>query len=95
KSYLLVELVSFSWKLSSIVVQFKPGNGLEVRSVLPQVTEHPDSDSGKREFKSLMKFNEFTLQTPPGSNPSEDVSSAGYLISKSYQCERFNLCAFQ
>ncbi|GKD60962.1 hypothetical protein Tco_1298471, partial [Tanacetum coccineum] len=30
--------------------------GLEVRSVHPYVTEHPDSDSGKREFKSLMKF---------------------------------------
>ncbi|GKE24478.1 zinc finger, CCHC-type containing protein [Tanacetum coccineum] len=30
--------------------------GLEVQSVLPLVTEHPDSDSGKREFKSLMKF---------------------------------------
>nr|GEW01111.1 zinc finger, CCHC-type [Tanacetum cinerariifolium] len=37
--------------------------GLEARSVLPYVTEHPDSDSGKREFKSLMKFSEFTLQS--------------------------------
>ncbi|GJW71955.1 zinc finger, CCHC-type containing protein [Tanacetum coccineum] len=35
---------------------------LEVRSVLSWVTEHPDSDSGKRKFKSLMEFNEFTLQ---------------------------------
>nr|GEV10396.1 retrovirus-related Pol polyprotein from transposon TNT 1-94 [Tanacetum cinerariifolium] len=25
------------------------------------VTEHPDSDSGKKEFKLPMKFNEFTL----------------------------------
>ncbi|GJS25574.1 zinc finger, CCHC-type containing protein [Tanacetum coccineum] len=30
--------------------------GLEVRSVHPWVTEHPDSNSGKREFITLMKF---------------------------------------
>ncbi|GJT60174.1 zinc finger, CCHC-type containing protein [Tanacetum coccineum] len=30
--------------------------GLKVQSVLPLVIEHPDSDSGKREFMSLMKF---------------------------------------
>ncbi|GJV90198.1 putative RNA-directed DNA polymerase [Tanacetum coccineum] len=29
---------------------------------LESVTEHPDSDSGKIELKSLMKFSEFTLQ---------------------------------
>ncbi|GJZ50659.1 zinc finger, CCHC-type containing protein [Tanacetum coccineum] len=36
--------------------------GLEVRSVHPEVTEHPDSDSGKREFKPMMNFSELTLQ---------------------------------
>nr|GEV53409.1 zinc finger, CCHC-type [Tanacetum cinerariifolium] len=54
--------------------------GLEVRSVHPEVTEHFDSDTGKREFKSLMKFSEFTLQTPSRSNSSDDVSSAGSLV---------------
>ncbi|GKA02651.1 zinc finger, CCHC-type containing protein [Tanacetum coccineum] len=59
------------------------------------VTKHPDSNSGKREFKLLMKFSEFTLQTPLESNPSEDVSSAGYLISESFQYEHFSLYVLQ
>nr|GEZ19060.1 zinc finger, CCHC-type [Tanacetum cinerariifolium] len=42
-------------------VQFIPTNGLEVRRVHPEVIEHPDSDSGKKEFMSLMNFSEFTL----------------------------------
>ncbi|GKD19860.1 hypothetical protein Tco_1209018, partial [Tanacetum coccineum] len=36
--------------------------GLEVRRVHLEVTEHPDSDSGKREFKPLINFSELTLQ---------------------------------
>nr|GEX79532.1 hypothetical protein [Tanacetum cinerariifolium] len=47
--------------ISSMRVQFISVKGLEVRSVLPLVTEHPDSDSGQKEFISLMKFSEFTL----------------------------------
>ncbi|GJZ39107.1 hypothetical protein Tco_0585670 [Tanacetum coccineum] len=35
---------------------------LEVRSVHPYVTEHPDSDSGKMEFMSLMKFSGYNSQ---------------------------------
>ncbi|GJU97509.1 zinc finger, CCHC-type containing protein [Tanacetum coccineum] len=35
--------------------------GLEVWRVHPEVTEHPDSDSGKREFKLQMNFSELTL----------------------------------
>ncbi|GJV17752.1 zinc finger, CCHC-type containing protein [Tanacetum coccineum] len=33
-----------------------------------------------------------SLRIPSGSNPSGDVSSVGYLISGSFQCERFSLC---
>ncbi|GKA47538.1 hypothetical protein Tco_0740421 [Tanacetum coccineum] len=64
-------------------------------NVFEKVTKHPDSNSGKREFKLLMKFSEFTLQTPLESNPSEDVSSAGYLISESFQYEHFSLYVLQ
>ncbi|GKE44975.1 hypothetical protein Tco_1472259 [Tanacetum coccineum] len=58
--------------LVQLWVQFILGNGTGGTNV----TEHPDSDSGKREFVSLMKFSEFTLQTSSGSNPSEDLSSS-------------------
>ncbi|GJU97510.1 zinc finger, CCHC-type containing protein [Tanacetum coccineum] len=34
---------------------------MEVQRVHPEVTEHLDSDSGKREFKLLMNFSELTL----------------------------------
>ncbi|GJV74859.1 hypothetical protein Tco_1506443 [Tanacetum coccineum] len=43
-----------------------------------RVTEHPDSNSGKREFRSLMKFR---------SNLSDDVSLAGQLTSGPLQFE--------
>ncbi|GKE13628.1 hypothetical protein Tco_1417179 [Tanacetum coccineum] len=53
---------SFCWKFGSIVgFHSYRVIGLKVRSVHPYVIEHPDSNSGKREFKSLMKFSEFTL----------------------------------
>ncbi|GJS29671.1 zinc finger, CCHC-type containing protein [Tanacetum coccineum] len=39
-----------------MMVQFIPVKGLEVRSVLSLVTEHSDSDCGKRGFMSLMKL---------------------------------------
>nr|GEV08109.1 zinc finger, CCHC-type [Tanacetum cinerariifolium] len=35
--------------------------GQEIPDNIRSVTEHPDSESGKREFKSLIKFSEFTL----------------------------------
>nr|GEV57731.1 ribonuclease H-like domain-containing protein [Tanacetum cinerariifolium] len=54
--------------------------GQEIPNKIRSVTEHPDSESGKREFKSLIKFSEFTLQTPSGSNPSEDLSLVGMAI---------------
>ncbi|GJU51073.1 hypothetical protein Tco_1220628 [Tanacetum coccineum] len=48
--------------------------GMEVRSVHPWVTEYPNSDIVKMEFKSLMMFR---------SNQLDDVSLADYLISES------------
>nr|GEW33471.1 hypothetical protein [Tanacetum cinerariifolium] len=39
------------------------------------VTEHLDSNSGKREFKSMMKF--ISRRTPSRSNPSDDSSLVG------------------
>ncbi|GKF07069.1 hypothetical protein Tco_0041293, partial [Tanacetum coccineum] len=44
--------------LVQLWVQFIPSNGTGGT----KVTEHPDSDSGKREFVLLMKFSEFTLE---------------------------------
>ncbi|GJY06892.1 zinc finger, CCHC-type containing protein [Tanacetum coccineum] len=63
-------------------------NGIAISQshYIEKVTEHPDFDSGKREFKSLMKFR---------SNPSKDVSLASYLITESFQCEHFSLCALE
>ncbi|GKE30925.1 hypothetical protein Tco_1446309 [Tanacetum coccineum] len=42
--------------LVQLWVQFIPDNGIGGTECTPYVTEHPDSHSGKREFKSLMKF---------------------------------------
>ncbi|GKD47507.1 hypothetical protein Tco_1276483 [Tanacetum coccineum] len=64
--------------------------GLDVRCVLPYVTEHPPDDSGKREFRSLIKFKILMISLDSSSN-LESTNGPSSFDTKYEDIEEFRL----